>query len=54
MNLPDELPALTPEVSRVLLGILVELAEANGWRRRHALPQQPADANDDGSKAPDR
>ncbi|GGN19877.1 hypothetical protein GCM10011609_71200 [Lentzea pudingi] len=27
VNLPDELPALTPEVSRILLHILMELKE---------------------------
>lgn len=53
VNLPDKLPVLTPEVSRILLGIIWELAEKNGWRSR-TRPRQPADSNEDGSKALDR
>lgn len=31
VNLPDELPPLTPYTSRVLLAILVELTEVEVW-----------------------
>ncbi|GDY33277.1 hypothetical protein [Gandjariella thermophila] len=32
VHLPDQLPVLTPDVARILLAILVELAESKGRR----------------------
>jgi hypothetical protein len=34
VNLPDELPVLTPEVSRILLHILMELKEKSDQQNR--------------------
>lgn len=37
--LPDELPVLTPAVSRILLDILIELTDGTDWRK-HLRPEK--------------